>query len=373
MPMRRVGSVGVVGRLQLRSFHPVSSSSAKESTATASTLDSAGNSTQVRKPLAAPSLRPRRKEAQTITSSAVVNAQSSAKPKQAEEPVTPSDESHLSQTTHTAPEAGPSMPQPKPTDPVSLLPPSPLSVPHPTPPIPASSPIKALISDFQLSLSLSHLIPPNPKLPTLQRWLHIGKQLFKFYWNALKVLWADVGRAREIKTRPQEEWSRREMRLVKRTKADLWKLVPFVAILCILVRKLSAVIQADSIQEELLPLLVLYAPNSLPSTTILPAQLIRIKDEEQTRRKAALFSYAKSILEPLPSPIITALPADNIKQLCKVYELGTLAPTFWLRRRLRKHLEFISRDDEMLRKEVGDVKQALSIEEKRLALAERGM
>jgi hypothetical protein len=130
---------------------------------------------------------------------------------------------------------------------------------------------------------------------------------------------------------------------------------------------------ANSNQEELLPLLVLYAPNSLPSTTILPAQLIRIKDEEQTRRKAALISYAKSILNPLPSPIITALPAENIEQLCKVYELGTMAPTFWLRRRLRKHLEFISRDDEMLRKEVGDVKQELSIEEKRLTLAERGM
>jgi LETM1 and EF-hand domain-containing protein 1 len=133
-------------------------------------------------------------------------------------------------------------------------------------------------------------------------------------------------------------------------------------------------VHAKNTQEELLPLLVLYAPNSMPSTTILPAQLIRIKDEEQTRRRAALVAYAKSVVDPLPSTsVISSLPANSVSQLCKILELGTFAPVALQRRRLRKHLEFLSKDDEMLRNEIGDIKQELSIEEKRLALAERGM
>lgn len=230
---RPTALVQPVGRFPLRSFHAAPPPIALASNLA---LENGRGPLMTRLPPISPLAKPWRIGKLHMSSSAIAYAQPAAKSKQAEEPVTSGDETHISQTSHTAPEAGPSTPLPKPTDPASLLPPSPLSVPHPTPPIPASSSLRALISDFQLSLSLSHLVPPNPMLPAYKRWIHIGKQLFKFYWNALKVLWADVGSAREIKRRPKEEWNRRETRLVKRTTADLWKLAPFVAILCILVR-----------------------------------------------------------------------------------------------------------------------------------------
>lgn len=65
-----------------------------------------------------------------------------------------------------------------------------------------------------------------------------------------------------------------EARLARTHKSDLKKLPLFLAILIIV--------------EEVLPLVVIYAPFLLPSTCILPSQLLKIRHGEEVKRAAAV-------------------------------------------------------------------------------------
>jgi hypothetical protein len=134
------------------------------------------------------------------------------------------------------------------------------------------------------------------------------------------------------------ELTRREKRFVSRTKADLWKIFPFVFFLMTL--------------EEVLPLMVLYTPWLLPSTTILPSQFLRIKSAEEIKRREALLEVGKELRrtqseQDLGSPtvrsrgglpVLAGLSPELVKGLCKALDLGTVAPMFWLQRRLTKRI-----------------------------------
>jgi LETM1 and EF-hand domain-containing protein 1 len=77
--------------------------------------------------------------------------------------------------------------------------------------------------------------------------------------------------------------SRAETRFIRTYKQDVLKLVPFILIAVVL--------------EEIIPLLVLYAPGMLPSTCILPSQRARITRARREGQRA--FAALGMYLEPL--------------------------------------------------------------------------
>jgi hypothetical protein len=156
-----------------------------------------------------------------------------------------------------------------------------------------------------------------------------------------------------------------------------------------------------------LPLMVLYTPWLLPSTTILPSQFLRIKSAEEIKRREALLEVGKELRRTRTEedfgsptvrsrgglPVLAGLSPELVKGLCKALDLGTVAPMFWLQRRLTKRiswafhrlikiaatLEILIRnpfsdivvDDNDLRRSLPGEK--LAVEEKRLILGERGL
>lgn len=119
---------------------------------------------------------------------------------------------------------------------------------------------------------------------------------------------------------------------IERTKGDMFRIIPFVLLLVTL--------------EEALPLLVLYAPWMLPTTTILPAQLLRIKSQEQDVQRNGLVKLGKELRRMrehneeigLDVAGLNGLQPELVTGLCRSMNLGTTAPMFWLRRRLARRL-----------------------------------
>jgi LETM1 and EF-hand domain-containing protein 1 len=215
---------------------------------------------------------------------------------------------------------------------VPFLSPSALDSPHPHAPPTATSTIREAIADYLEAEKAGHVQAPGPEVTSTWRILYFrAKQLFKFYWAGLKLLKTNVQDMRALqKGRKLEGWdlTRRELRFVERTQGDLIRLVPFVVLLATL--------------EELLPLMVLYSPWMLPTATILPSQLLRIKAAEEERRRGALLELGKHIkgISQGTSPKgVQDLDSLELNQLCRALDLGNFAPDFWLRRRLSSRLE----------------------------------
>lgn len=276
------------------------------------------------------------------------------------EPAEPSTISSVEQATTTGsslvrPTISPSF--------VPFLSPSALDSPHPHAPPTATSTIREAIADYLEAEKAGHVQAPGPEVTSTWRILYFrAKQLFKFYWAGLKLLKTNVQDMRALqKGRKLEGWdlTRRELRFVERTQGDLIRLVPFVVLLATL--------------EELLPLMVLYSPWMLPTATILPSQLLRIKAAEEERRRGALLELGKHIkgISQGTSPKgVQDLDSLELNQLCRALDLGNFAPDFWLRRRLSSRLEWLKGDDALLRRNSDS--SALTIEEKRFALGQRG-
>ncbi len=190
-----------------------------------------------------------------------------------------------------------------------------------------------------------------------------------------KGMRAGIGSGSESKGEWEQPLSRREIRFIERTEGDLYRLIPFVMILAIL--------------EELLPLLVLYAPWMLPTTCVLPSQLLRIKWDEESRRRLSLIELGKWRDIVLPDPEVSLgdsnrgrliqsrtrgvaeIEDEELEGLCKALEVGKMGPKWFLRRRLESRLEWLRKDDELLRSERNGME--LTNEEKRLALSYRGL
>jgi len=232
----------------------------------------------------------------------------------------------------------------------------------PAPP-PAHSTIRAAISDYLAAQQVGDVKTPPADLSRIRRLIFQAKELFWFYWNGLKMVRANWHRAKQLRAGVQDHgWTlnRREELFLRRVDSDLLRLIPFVAVLVIL--------------EEVLPLLVLYAPWLLPSTCILPSQMLRIKTKEEGKRRDALLEVARTALEgnqwnePLS---INALDRITLRGICQATDLGTVAPAFILRRRLQAHLRWLEEDDALIAKE--DNGRDMQTEEKRLVLSSRGL
>lgn len=192
------------------------------------------------------------------------------------------------------------------------------------------------------------------------------KYLFRFYYNGVKQIWKDRGlvqaKRKEIAERVTAgkggaTWSEKAM--IQLHEADVRKLPLFLAILLIL--------------EEILPLVVIYAPSLLPSTCILPSQSLKMRAEEERRRGLAIQGMAKqeqvrnfvdrlasnSCEEGKPSTVdkghsvdltLKDLEKEVLRDIANVFGLRSWGPSPLVISRIEKHLRFLQEDDELLQK-----------------------
>lgn len=219
--------------------------------------------------------------------------------------------------------------------------------------------------DFDEASRHGILASPPADASKIGRLWHQAKEYFKFYLRGLKLVNTHRKQVNEILTRVKaggEPLSRWETRFIKTHRADVRKLVPFVLVLVTL--------------EELIPLMVLYAPFMLPSTCVLPSQRERIL----SKRRQNIALYASSMKEDFRtiakraslqvSPSLKCLSRTELLALNGVLNLSTFGPPPFQRRRLTRYLRRITQDDALLERE--GLGQRLTLPELQEALDERG-
>ncbi|CAL1707995.1 unnamed protein product [Somion occarium] len=232
----------------------------------------------------------------------------------------------------------------------------------------STSLIEATKRDYEAASQHGILAPPPKDASWAGSLFHQAKELFKFYWRGVKLVNTNRIRAREMQERvknggpPLTRW---ETRFIRTYKDDIVKLVPFAMIFIVI--------------EEIIPLIVLYAPFLLPSTCILPSQKERIDDKRRAQQRTYMEGMADDFHE-----IYRRATADNSLStdallagsttplsLTGVLGLSTFAPRPIRIRRVKRHLNFISEDDALLIRENGIL--SLSEADLRDALEERGL
>ncbi|KAH9176773.1 hypothetical protein EDB89DRAFT_1939827 [Lactarius sanguifluus] len=229
---------------------------------------------------------------------------------------------------------------------------------------------EAVKEDFKQAYIHGVLARPPPNAGKIATLWHQVKELFKFYLRGLKMVVTHHWQANEIQARVKaggEPLSRWESRFIQTNRNDLARLVPFVAIVLIL--------------EEVIPLIVLYAPGMLPSTCVLTSQRERIEAKRREKQRAFTETMREVFLDVRkagPVALTSSLPG-NISgialcgkvHVCFLLSLSTWGPSFRRRSRLERHMQSIVADDALLAKEgMGD---RLTHPELLEALEERGI
>ncbi|KAG9220866.1 hypothetical protein CCMSSC00406_0002534 [Pleurotus cornucopiae] len=206
--------------------------------------------------------------------------------------------------------------------------------------------------------------PAPPNANWARRLLHKAIELFKFYYRGIKLVFTNRKRVAEIKSRIHAGGSpmtRTEFRFIEQYYEDIRKLVPFIIIVLVV--------------EEIVPLIAIYAPFMLPSTCILPSQKERIHSQKETKALSIAAEYqdtlkqlANEAAEASPFSLSRISIPEGFMAICGILRLSTWGPDLLRKRRIRQHLNFIARDDELLAKE-----EKLKAEEVRSALEERGL
>ncbi|KAI0743909.1 hypothetical protein C8Q80DRAFT_1272536 [Daedaleopsis nitida] len=230
-----------------------------------------------------------------------------------------------------------------------------------------SSVIETAKEDYYDASQHGILAPPPENASWAGKLWHQAKELFKFYWNGVKLINTNRLRVRAIEARvkaggaPLSRW---ETRFIANYKLDALKLIPFVMIIII--------------AEEAIPLVVIYAPFLLPSTCLLPSQKERIdkkrreKQMEFTQFYASAFSavHGRAASER-DLPVKSLLNRSVLIPYTGVLGLSTFGPSPMRLRRIKKRLAAVAKDDVLLAHESqGD---RLTPNELRDALEERGI
>ncbi|KAH9485296.1 LETM1 domain-containing protein mdm28, mitochondrial [Psilocybe cubensis] len=248
--------------------------------------------------------------------------------------------------------------------PRSFIPPT----PSPTNPTKLSTAKEEVQHDLHDAQAHGILTPPPPDANWFRRTLHQGIQLFKFYYRGVKLVFFRRKEIAIIKARVRgggAPLTRSEFRLIETQKDDINKIIPFLLIALVL--------------EEIIPLIAIYAPFLLPSTCILPSQRERI--ETKRAEKAKTFSsqyytvYAALKRAENPAGFLPLSALRNTSSaptaVCGLLGLSTIGIDALRIRRIRRHLQFITRDDQLLFQD--KLTASLSLRELREALEERGI
>ncbi|KIJ18998.1 hypothetical protein PAXINDRAFT_97084 [Paxillus involutus ATCC 200175] len=236
---------------------------------------------------------------------------------------------------------------------------------HPPKPVETSLSAVALAKQDIASASEHGVLEPPPKDATsFKRFTHQAFQLLKFYFRGLKAINTHRKQVSAIRSRAKSGGalpSRAELRFIDIYTQDALKLLPFLVIVII--------------AEELIPFVALYAPRMLPSTCVLPGQRERIASKARNSQLTALFSH-RGVFEAIcragkQSGFVPLNNLGNPGAVCSLLGLASWGPSQLHAWRIRRHLNSISSDDAMLRKEGHG--RHLTITELKEALLERGM
>ncbi|KAJ3501663.1 hypothetical protein NLJ89_g9237 [Agrocybe chaxingu] len=211
------------------------------------------------------------------------------------------------------------------------------------------------------------LTPPPKDANWFKRTIHQAIQLLKFYYRGVKLIFSRRRDIAAIKARIAAggpPLTRSEFRLFETQKDDIAKVVPFLVIALLL--------------EEVIPLIAIYAPFMLPSTCILPSQRLRIEAKRAEKAQAFSSQYYGLISElrrreqpagflPLHALHVSGAPTA----ICGLLGLSTIGFDALRIRRVRRHLEFITRDDQLLLQD--NATHGLSNRQLTEALQERGI
>jgi LETM1 and EF-hand domain-containing protein 1 len=192
--------------------------------------------------------------------------------------------------------------------------------------------------------------------------------LFKFYYQGTKQIWKDRAIVADLRKGIEDRQAKGgegvqwiENSIITRHEADLRKLPLFLAILLIL--------------EEILPLVVIYAPSLLPSTCVLPSQSTKMRSEEERKRGLAIQELAKNdqirvLVDRLASQSnqieeqdskgsnkaaissvssLSTYGPDVIGNVAKLFALSGWGGATMVSSRIEKHLGKLQSDDKMLR------------------------
>ncbi|KAF9222646.1 hypothetical protein BS17DRAFT_783174 [Gyrodon lividus] len=236
---------------------------------------------------------------------------------------------------------------------------------HPPKPVETSLSAVALAKqDIASASELGVLEPPPKDATSFKRFTHQAFQLLKFYFRGLKAINTHRKQVSAIRSRAKSGGalpSRAELRFINTYTQDALKLLPFMVIVLI--------------AEELIPFVALYVPRMLPSTCVLPGQRDRIASKARNSQLTALFTH-RDVFEEIrrlgkKSGFVPLHNLGNQSAVCSLLGLPAWGPSQLHAWRIRRHLNNISSDDEMLRKEGhGRHLTAIELEE---ALLERGM
>ncbi|KAF9419544.1 hypothetical protein BGZ94_009378 [Podila epigama] len=232
--------------------------------------------------------------------------------------------------------------------------------------------------------SLSQTATPTPAPPTgvigkAKDFFRKGKEVVIQCKDGVKLLWVNKKIVKDLKKSQKENGyvlTRREFQLVQKTETDLKRMIPFGLVFLL--------------ATEYIPLIIIFAPQLIPSTCVTPTQLegrrkkIHEKRSVMTEKlirlnarreitKESLASYnsfmtiSKKYGEAFDYDMINR---EHLSAFCKFMGLSGFGPKFMLRKRLDKHMQYIRKDDGLLLKEG---LESLTFSELQLANEERGM
>ncbi|KAI0790685.1 hypothetical protein C8Q75DRAFT_851782 [Abortiporus biennis] len=223
--------------------------------------------------------------------------------------------------------------------------------------------VEATKHDFEDASQHGILKPPPENASKFGKLFHQAKELFKFYLRGLKLIYTNERRVKEMLRRVKADGpplSRWESRFIRIHNEDRLKLIPFVLIIIVI--------------EEIIPLIVMYAPFILPSTCILPSQQERIVEKRREKQQGfavhPVFEEIRKLQDISMASITPLLSHTALASLNGLAGMSSFGPSPILKRRLVRHLTFISEDDALLTKE--GMGKSLTPTQLRDAVEERG-
>lgn len=145
--------------------------------------------------------------------------------------------------------------------------------------------------------------------------------LQKFYWRGIKLIWTRRARVQEMEERVKAggpQLSRWETKFIQTNRRDTIKYVPFFYVplhrlTALAAGRLVPFLLMIIIIEEIIPLVVLYAPGILPSTCLLPSQKERI-DTKRREKQMAFALHNRQLFERLRQRLL-ANPTTPVRTL----------------------------------------------------------
>lgn len=206
-------------------------------------------------------------------------------------------------------------------------------------------------SDLEPKKEESKKLPMKTRIKQL--WSTV-KYLFRFYLDGVKQIWRNRTAVKEIKRQVREtkrDYTWEETQMIRTHSSDMLKL-PFFLLILVTV-------------EELLPLMVIYTPFLLPSTCILPSQILKIRQRLEVNREAAVQKIQELVgevkdLQPEGDSLqdaMSALPPASLRELTmyveitnvSVYNLSKWGTDGLRRKRILDHVKQLQEDDKRLK------------------------